>query len=70
MLIGKCAQIVKKCIFNQKLDDQIVGFILRWCLTSLTESPDIAQIEVLSVLEYVLTENVLSCKQVGALILH
>ncbi|XKL60803.1 hypothetical protein PGB90_007860 [Kerria lacca] len=62
MLTGKCSQVITKFVQDERLSEQMIAFIIEWCLRSLTESPDIAQIETLTAMENILVQNVNSCK--------
>lgn len=69
MLTGKCSQVITKFVQDERLSEQMIAFIIEWCLRSLTESPDIAQIETLTAMENILVQNVNSCKMVNTLII-
>lgn len=64
MLTGKCGQVVLKFTQNEKITEELAIFTIQWCMQALMKSPDIAQIELLSVLEYMFKTRFESHKEV------
>ncbi|XP_065212795.1 HEAT repeat-containing protein 6 [Planococcus citri] len=52
MLTGKCGQVVLKFIREEKVTEELAVFIIQWCLQAIMKSPDISQVELLRVLEF------------------
>lgn len=56
-----------KVVQNERLLDSMVSFVLDWCLTSVNKAPDIAQTEILTILQYLIVHHGNICRQVSIL---
>lgn len=54
-----------KFIQNERLSDSMISFVLDWCLKSVIKAPDIAQTEILAILQYIIVHYGNTCRQVS-----
>lgn len=52
MLTGKCGQVVLKLLQEEKAPEELVLFVIQWCIEAIMKSPDISQVELLRVLQF------------------